>query len=265
MVLRSDLLSAESEIKSNKDDAEAKAKQISWLEEQLTKAQEQIATTRKEAAQLRTDHGGMVQRSELDALQTELNELHRTLQSENKRHRENVQALNEKFSSVDSERAEHVYKMQVSVPKLTRLCVQFGSLAFFVKCVLQGMVDRAELLAALSEIKVQREDAQSKTKDLEWAEAQLVKAREQLELARLSEAQLRAEMSSMVAKSELEASKAHLHEVEIAASEENQNLREATLRLKSSLCKLEQEKSALEVTMQVSTVFHYKFPHSRAK
>lgn len=126
----------------------------------------------------------------------------------------------------------------------------------FVKCnVLQGMVDRAELLSALSEIKAQREDAHAKARDLEWSETQLVKAREQLELARLGEAQLRAEMSSMVPKSELEAAKAHLHEVEVAANEENSKLREATLRLKSCLSKLEDEKGSLQVRMQECHLF----------
>jgi hypothetical protein len=83
--------------------------------------------------------------------------------------------------------------------------------------VLQGMVDRAELLAARSEIKALREDVQSKAKDLEWSEAQLMKTREQLELARLAESNFLAEASLKVPKSELEATKAHLRQVEITA------------------------------------------------
>ncbi len=115
MVLRSDFLSAKSESQSNKEDAQAKAIQIAWLEDQLSKAQEQVATTRKEGAQLRVDHGGMVQRSDLEALQTQLNELDRTYQLENKRLRDALQALNQNFSAVDSERAAHVIKMQVCI------------------------------------------------------------------------------------------------------------------------------------------------------
>ena len=113
MVLRSDFLSAKSDIQSNKEDAEAKAIQIAWLEDQLSKAQEQAASARKEAAQLRVHNGGMVQRSDLEALQTQLNELDRTYQLENKRLRDALQALNKKFGAVDSERAAHVIKMQV--------------------------------------------------------------------------------------------------------------------------------------------------------
>jgi hypothetical protein len=117
--------------------------------------------------------------------------------------------------------------------------------------VLQAMVEKAELLAAISEIKAQREEAQAKARDLTWSEAQLVKAHEDLELARLREAQLRADMHSMVAKSELDAAKAHFNQVEIANCEEKAKLRETTLQLKSCLSKLESEKGALEATMQV--------------
>ena len=114
-LLQSESLSAKSEFKLNKDDAEAKAIQIAWLEDQLSKAQEQVASARKKAAQLRVDHGGMVQRSDLEALQTQLNELDRTYQLENKRLRDALQALNQNFSAVDSERAAHVIKMQVCI------------------------------------------------------------------------------------------------------------------------------------------------------
>ena len=76
------------------------------------------------------------------------------------------------------------------------------------------MVDRAELLAALSETKTVREDAQAKERDLAWSESQLAKAREQLEQARLIESELRAELSSMVPRSQLEASKAEARELQ---------------------------------------------------
>jgi predicted nucleic acid-binding Zn-ribbon protein len=115
MVLRSELLSVISECKNHQDDAEAKAKQIAWLEQQLSKAQDQIATIRKEAAQLRVDHGGMVHRSELEALQAEIEKLDCSSKVENKRQRELFQALNEKFSVVDTERAELANKIQVCV------------------------------------------------------------------------------------------------------------------------------------------------------
>ncbi len=113
MVLRSELLSVMSESKSYQDDAEAKAKQIAWLEQQLSQAQEQVSTTRKEVTQLRVDQGGMVHRSELEAMQAEFTKLDCSWKVESKRQRELFQALNEKFSVVDSERAELVNKMKV--------------------------------------------------------------------------------------------------------------------------------------------------------
>ena len=113
MVLRSELLLVMSERKNYQDDAEAKAKQIAWLEQQLSKAQEQVVTIRKEAAQLRVDHGGMVHRSELEALQADFDKLDSSTKIEIKRQRELYQALNEKFSMLDSEKAELANKMQV--------------------------------------------------------------------------------------------------------------------------------------------------------
>lgn len=115
-------------------------------------------------------------------------------------------------------------------------------------------MDRAQLLAAISETKAQSEEAQAKARDLTWSEAQLLKAHEQLELARQRETQLKAVINSMVPKSELDAAKAHLNKVEITASEETDKLRATALLLKSCLSKLEAEKGALEITMQVFVI-----------
>jgi hypothetical protein len=114
----------------------------------------------------------------------------------------------------------------------------------------QGMVDRAELLAALSEIKALKDEAQAKAKDYGWLEAQLVKAQEQVQTARIDAAKLRADMSAMVTRSDLEEAKAQLQALEAAARAESQKQREDMNALKEKLGGLEKEKSTLEATMQ---------------
>jgi predicted nucleic acid-binding Zn-ribbon protein len=113
------------------------------------------------------------------------------------------------------------------------------------------MVDRAELLAALSEIKALKDEAQAKAKDHAWLEAQLVKAQEQVQSARVDAAKLRADMSAMVTRSDLEAARAQLLEAEAAARAESQKQREDMSALKERLGGLEKEKSTLEANMQV--------------
>ncbi len=112
-------------------------------------------------------------------------------------------------------------------------------------------MDRAELLAALSEIKALKDEAQAKAKDFAWLEAQLVKAQEQVQGARVEAAKLRADMSAMVTRSDLEAAKAQLLEAEAAARAESQKQREDMHALRERLSGLEEEKSTLVSTMQV--------------
>jgi chromosome segregation ATPase len=113
MVLRSELLAAQSEGKAYKDDAAAKAQSLIWLEEQLGKAQQQLSDSRQEVAQLRVEMGGMVQRRNLDTMQLQLQEIDNALISESTKQREVIQNLNSRLCAYDAEIAEHSNKMQV--------------------------------------------------------------------------------------------------------------------------------------------------------
>jgi hypothetical protein len=113
MVPRSELLAAQSLAKANKDDADAKAKDLAWLEEQMKKAQEQLSAARQEAASLRAEAGGMVPRSDLEAAKLQLHELEKAARLEQKKQREELQALNDRLSAIDTEKASHANKMQV--------------------------------------------------------------------------------------------------------------------------------------------------------
>ncbi len=108
----------------------------------------------------------------------------------------------------------------------------------------QGMVDRSDLLAALSENKTLREDAQANEKDLAWSETQLGKAREQLDLARLVESQLRLELSSMVPRSDLETSRAEAREL----NEDNTRLEQKLLEVKIEINDLKVKIEVLHIS-----------------
>jgi predicted nucleic acid-binding Zn-ribbon protein len=113
------------------------------------------------------------------------------------------------------------------------------------------MVTRAELLAAQSEIKACKEEAAAKAKDVAWMESQASKGQEQLQAARLEVAQLQATISSMVPRSEFEAAKKRLAEVDAAARAEEQVQRDLVRSLNDRLKALEDEKSQLFTKMQV--------------
>ena len=118
----------------------------------------------------------------------------------------------------------------------------------------QGMVDRAELLAALSENKTLREDAQDTQRDLTLSETQLGKAREQLEQARLIESLLRSELSSMVPRSELESRLQELERltIELGASRaEARELTEDNSRLEQKLLGVKIEIDNLKLKIEV--------------
>jgi hypothetical protein len=65
MVLRSELTAAESEAKANKEELEAKSRDLDWVEGQLSRTQEQLNSARAEAAQLQLAISDMVPKSEL--------------------------------------------------------------------------------------------------------------------------------------------------------------------------------------------------------
>ena len=121
--------------------------------------------------------------------------------------------------------------------------------------VIQGMVDRAVHLSALSEVKIHKDELQAKLKELAWLEAQVLTAKEQMEQARKETAQLQAVISTMVSRSELDTAKSHFQEVETAARGEIQKQREVILAMNDRLRRLEDEKNSLAAQMQVLLIF----------
>jgi predicted nucleic acid-binding Zn-ribbon protein len=113
------------------------------------------------------------------------------------------------------------------------------------------MVDRAQLLAALAEIKALKDDVSAKAKDLAWQQQQQAKLQEQLQNARVEAAQLRADMSAMVPRTDLDAANALIQEIEAAAKAESRRQREAIASLHEKMSGLEEEKSTLVSNMQV--------------
>jgi hypothetical protein len=120
------------------------------------------------------------------------------------------------------------------------------------KPIFQGMVARTELLAAQSDAKAKQDEIDAKIKDLQYMEGQLSKAQEQINSARQETAQLRADMSCMVQRSELEGTKELLANLEAAVAIESQKQRETIAALNSRIGTLEVEKSDRDTTIKVT-------------
>ncbi len=110
---RSELLAAQSLAKANKDDADAKAKDLAWLEEQMKKAQEQLSAARQETASLRAEVGGMVPRSDLEAAAARLAESQAAAREALAKHQATLVDLNGRLGALEKEKSEHLVKMQV--------------------------------------------------------------------------------------------------------------------------------------------------------
>ena len=107
----------------------------------------------------------------------------------------------------------------------------------------QGMVPRAELLAAQSEARANRDDADARARDAVWMEDQLSKAREQLNVARTEAGRVHAALGDSVPRSELAA-------IQAAAARQQ----EVAGVLRESVQRLEEEKAALQERLQVDRV-----------
>jgi predicted nucleic acid-binding Zn-ribbon protein len=75
MVSRPELTAAESEVKATKEELEVKARDLEWVEGQLSRTQEQLNSLRTEAAQLQLAISGMVPKSELIASRADFDKL----------------------------------------------------------------------------------------------------------------------------------------------------------------------------------------------
>ncbi len=100
--MRSELTAAESEAKATKEELEAKARDLDWVEDQLRRTQEQLNSARAEAAQLQHVASSMVSKSELNTYQAECDKHHEVILE--------LQAANR---TLKDENTNLVLKMQV--------------------------------------------------------------------------------------------------------------------------------------------------------
>jgi predicted nucleic acid-binding Zn-ribbon protein len=105
MVLRSELTAAESEAKATKEELEAKARDLDWVEGQLSRTQEQLNSVRAEAAQLQLAISGMVPKSELFATRAECD-----------KHREASVQLQAATRTLEYEKSDLLQRMKVHWP-----------------------------------------------------------------------------------------------------------------------------------------------------
>ena len=113
------------------------------------------------------------------------------------------------------------------------------------------MVPRTELLAAQSEAKALQDEVQAKANDVAWMESQLAKAQEQLNKARQEAAQLRADMSVMVQRTDLDKLKEQHGTLQAALALEGQQLRDSIAALSARLAASEAEKGERESAIKV--------------
>jgi hypothetical protein len=116
---------------------------------------------------------------------------------------------------------------------------------------MQGMVDRSVLLSSIAEAKMQKDELQVKAKEVTWFESRSLKAEEQVEKLKKETEQLRAEMTSMVSRSDLDTAKSYFEDVEATARGEIQKQLNVILALNNRLSGLEEEKNTLIAQMQV--------------
>ena len=114
------------------------------------------------------------------------------------------------------------------------------------------MVARTEFLAALSDAKAKQDELQAKANDLVWLERQLSKAQDQTNSARQETAQLRAEMSRMVRRSDLESAKELVSNLEATVATASQRQRETIATLNLRIESMEIEKRHCDTIMKVT-------------
>jgi hypothetical protein len=116
---------------------------------------------------------------------------------------------------------------------------------------MQEMVARRELLAALSDAKAKQDEIQAKKNDLAILERQLSQAQVQLNSARQETAQLRADMSKMVRRSDLDSAKELVSNLEATVVNESQKQREIIASLNLRIGSLELEMRQRDTIIKV--------------
>lgn len=110
---RSELLSAISESKARQEEVQAKNKDLAWLQEQLNRAQEQLATARLEEARLHSVVREMVPKSDLEAAKAHSLDLEKATRAEVQRQRDAFAALSERQNTLEAEKAASLNTIQV--------------------------------------------------------------------------------------------------------------------------------------------------------
>ena len=229
-------ISAQTDVKILLTKVDATNNQIAQLERSLADAHKQIKTLHAAKQDLHAQLWQMVHVSELHAARTETSKV-----------REAHDGLGQQLRSTQGE----VDKLQNAIQVREQRGGPDRGASNACSVSVQGMVARAELLAALSEVKASKEEAAAKAKELAWLEGQAGKGQEQLNAARVEVAQLQAAMSGMVPRGDVEELKRQLKEVEASARAEGQAHRDLVAGMNERLRLLEDEKSGLLTKMQV--------------
>ena len=120
MVTRSDYLAALSEVKASKEDAAARAKDLSWMQSQHSKTQEQLSSARLEIAKLETVVSGMV-RQIRESTKEKVRLCEEESRSQHQRHEDSTRSLNQRLSELDKDKTALIASIQVAFPTCTSL------------------------------------------------------------------------------------------------------------------------------------------------
>ena len=107
------LQSARSEAKLSKAETQTQVKDLAWLQEQLSKAQEQANDACLEAAKLQAEMSCMAQRSDLEDVTMQVKTLEEARRSESQQHLAAVSELQERMAVLEHEKRESLAAMQV--------------------------------------------------------------------------------------------------------------------------------------------------------
>ena len=106
-------LSARLEAKLSQAETQTQVKDPAWLQEQLSKAQEQVNVACLEAAKLQAEMSCMVQRSDLEDATMQMKTLEEARRSESQQHHAVVSGLQERMAVLEHEKCESLAAMQV--------------------------------------------------------------------------------------------------------------------------------------------------------
>jgi chromosome segregation ATPase len=230
MVPRADYLAATADAKAAREDVDSKASDIAALEQQVCRAK----------GQLESALGDLVPRSELQAAEGRCELLEARAARTTGEHRKELEEVNDRLREQLAANEKLSKTLQVVQPPSHRA----WPTAADTSRALQSMVPRAELVAALAEVRASRDEAQAQASDLASAEDRLQRAQELLKAARAESSRLQAALAGSVPRAELLAAKAKIEEADMRTQA-------ARDELHARLKEWEAEESRLRSTMQV--------------